>query len=242
MSIGRCFGVGVGPGDPELMTVKAVRVVETCPVIAYFCAARRESNARRVVQHHLRPEHTEMRLVYPVTTETVPPGTYETLLVDFYDESAKRLAEVLDEGNDVAVLCEGDPFFFGSYMYLHNRLSGPYATEVVPGVSSPLAGAAVIGAPLACRNEVFSVLSGVLDADELAVRIAAADSVVVMKVGRNLEKVRTAVTRAGVLDRAIYVEWATMPNERVLPLADADPATAPYFSMVVIPSVVAPRR
>src|SRR5260370_42401373 len=109
MSIGRCFGVGVGPGDPELMTVKAVRVIDTCPVIAYFCAARRESNARRVVQHLLRPEHTEMRLVYPVTTETVPPGTYETLLVDFYDESAKRLAEGLDGGKDVAALGGGAP-------------------------------------------------------------------------------------------------------------------------------------
>jgi precorrin-2/cobalt-factor-2 C20-methyltransferase len=149
---------------------------------------------------------------------------------------------VLDDGMDVAVLCEGDPFFFGSYMYLHTRLSDRYATEVVPGVSSALAGAAVLGAPLACRNEVFTVLSGVLDGNELAARIEAADAVVVMKVGRNLEKVRAAVARSGALDRAYYIEWATLPDERAMPLADADPVGAPYFSMVVIPSAAAAQR
>ena len=239
---GRCYGVGVGPGDPELMTVKATRVLAACPVVAYFRATTRESNARRVVQQHLGSEHREMELVYPVTTEAVAPEVYETLLGDFYDQSAKRIAEVLDGGVDVAVLCEGDPFFFGSYMYLHNRLSDDYVTEVVPGVSSVLAGAAVLGAPLTARNEVFTVLSGVLPVDELATRIAEADSVVVMKVGRNLEKVRDAVTRSGKLDRAHYVERATMADERVMPLVEADPATAPYFSMVVIPSAAAPLR
>jgi precorrin-2/cobalt-factor-2 C20-methyltransferase len=232
----------VGPGDPELLTVKAVRVLDQCSVVAYFCATRRESNARRVVQEHLRPDHTEMRLVYPVTTESVAPATYETLLADFYDESAKRVAEVLDAGVDVAVLCEGDPLFFGSYMYLHSRLRDAYASEVVPGVSSAFAGAAVLGAPLASRNEVFSVLSGVLPRDELVAGISAADAVVVMKVGRNLEKVRDAVALAGVLDRASYVEWATTPRQRMMPLADADGSTAPYFSMVVIPSAGALRR
>ncbi len=239
---GRCYGVGVGPGDPELLTVKAVRLLEQCPVVAYFCAARKESNARRVVEQHLRPEHTEMQLVYPVTTEPVPPAEYENLLVDFYDESAKRLAEVLDGGDDVAVLCEGDPFFFGSYMYVHSRLSARYDTEVVPGVSSALAGAAVLGTPLASRNEVFVVLSGVLPSAELEAQLTAADAAVIMKVGRNLEKVRAAVTRAGLLDRAHYVERATMTDQRTMPLAEADAETAPYFSMVVVPSAAAPHR
>jgi len=242
MSPGRCYGVGVGPGDPELLTVKALRLLESCPVVAYFCAARRESNARRVVQHHLRPEHTELKLVYPVTTEAVAPSTYETLLADFYDQSAKRVAEILDEGVDVAVLCEGDPFFFGSYMYLHHRLCDRYPSEVVPGVSSALAGAAVLGSPLASRNERFAVLSGVLPVPELAAGLAAADSAVILKVGRNLDTVREAVRRAGLLDRASYLEWATLPNQRVLPLADVDGTDAPYFSMVVIPGVAAARR
>jgi len=239
---GRCFGVGVGPGDPELLTLKAARIIGECRVVAYFQATKRQSNARRVVHDLLRPDQTEMPLVYPVTTEAVAPDVYETLLVDFYDESAKRLAEILDGGGDVAVLCEGDPFFYGSFMYLYSRLSPRYSPEVVPGVSSALAGAAVLGAPLAARDEAFVVLSGVLTADELTSRLAAVDTAVVMKVGRNLEKVRTAVTRAGLLDRAFYVEWATLPQQRTMPLANADPSSAPYFSMVVVPSATATRR
>jgi precorrin-2/cobalt-factor-2 C20-methyltransferase len=239
---GRLYGVGVGPGDPDLLTVKAARVVSSCPVVAYFRASKRASNARRVVEDQLTPAQTELPLVYPVTTEPIAPALYDTLLIDFYDTSAKRIAERLDEGADVAVLCEGDPFFFGSYTYLHQRLADRYATEVVPGVSSALAGAAALRRPLTARNDVFTVLSGVLPADELATRIADADAAVVMKVGRNLERVRDAVRRAGRLERAFYVERATMPGERLLPLVNADPASAPYFSLVVIPSVAATQR
>jgi precorrin-2/cobalt-factor-2 C20-methyltransferase len=242
MTAGRCFGVGVGPGDPELMTVKAVRALERCPVVAYFRASGRESNARRVAEQHLGPGHAELPLVYPVTTEAVPPDRYETLIADFYDESAKRVAELLDSGLDVAVLCEGDPLFFGSYMYLHSRLSEQYECEVIPGVSSVSAGAAALGAPLAARNEIFTVLSGVLSVEELEAAMIAADAVVVMKVGRNLEKVRIAVARAGLLERASYIEWATCAKQRVMALVDADAATAPYFSIVVIPGVRARQR
>jgi precorrin-2/cobalt-factor-2 C20-methyltransferase len=241
---GHLYGVGVGPGDPELLTVKAARLIDEAPVVAWFAAVGRESNARRVVADRLDDGHEELRLEYPVTTEALPSDvSYETLLIDFYDESAKRIAEVLDEGTDVAIVCEGDPFFYGSYMYLHTRLAGEHPTEVVPGVSSVVAGAARMGAPLACRDEVLSILSGVLPADELERRLREADAAVVMKVGRNLAKVRAAVEAAGLLDRATYVERATMAEERCCPLAEADPsATPPYFSLVVIPSALAPTR
>jgi len=242
MGAGRCFGVGVGPGDPELLTLKAARLLDECAAIAYFRAVKRESNARRIVAQHLDRGQIELPLVYPVTTEAVAPDLYETLLVDFYDESAKRVAEVLDDGCDVAVLCEGDPFFFGSYMYLHHRLSSRYEVQVVPGVSSAVAGAAAIGIPLGARNEVLTVLSGVLPVHELAQRIANADTAVILKVGRNLERVRDAVTKAGCLDRAYYVERATMDGERVAPLAEVGVDGAPYFSMVVVPSMLAFRR
>jgi len=238
---GRCYGVGVGPGDPELLTLKAARILDACPVVAYFRATRRESNARRVVQDLLRSDHVELPLVYPVTTEAVPADEYETLLVDFYDESAKRVAERLDGGDDVAVLCEGDPLFFGSYMYLHHRLASEYDTEVVPGVSSVLAGGAALAMPLAARNETFTVLSGVLPVHELTARLRHADCAVILKVGRNLAAVRAAVAAAGKLDRAQYVEWASMPAERRMPLAVTDGIRAPYFSMVVIPSAAAQR-
>ena len=244
---GRCIGVGVGPGDPELITVKALRAIQAAPVVAYFVAAKRTSNARGVVEAELDRDHgrdrrRELCLTYPVTTEMPAGGAYETLMADFYDASAKQIAEVLDAGDDVAVLCEGDPFFYGSFMYLHNRLHDRYEVEVIPGVPAMLAGSAALGAPLVCLNEVVSVLSGVLPVDELERRLRAADAVVVMKLGRNLAKVRDAVERAGLLDRAHYVERVTMASERLLPFADVDPSTAPYFSMVIIPSATAPKR
>ncbi len=240
---GHLFGLGVGPGDPELITVKSLRVLQSCPVVAYFAAAKRESNARRVVSGYLSSDQCELRLTYPITTEAVPHGrTYDGMLAEFYDASAQQVAEVLDRGCDVAVLCEGDPFFYGSYMYLHSRLAHRYPTEVVPGVTSILAGAAVIGEPLVSRDEELTVLSGVLPIDELEARLRRSDAAVVMKLGRNLAKVRTAIERAGLLGRAHYVERATTADQRILPLAEVDAATVPYFSLVVIPSDTARSR
>jgi precorrin-2/cobalt-factor-2 C20-methyltransferase len=243
MTPGRCYGVGVGPGDPDLLTVKALRIVQTAPVVAYFAAVRRPSNARTVVEHLLDGSQVELRLTYPVTTEVLPEGvSYETLLSDFYDTSAKQVRERLDAGDDVAVLCEGDPLLHGSFMYMLTRLAPEYDTEVVPGVASMLAGAAAVAAPLVCRDETLSVISGVLPGDELVARLRSADAAVIMKVGRNLASVRDAVIRAELLERAWYVERATMSGEVVLPLSEVDGRQAPYFSMVVIPSATAPTR
>jgi len=239
---GRLWGIGVGPGDPELVTVKAHRLIQGSGAVAWFAAIGRPSNARATVASALRQGQRELALYYPVTTEVAAGGSYERLLSGFYDEAADRIAAVLDEGVDVAVLCEGDPFFYGSYMYLHNRLASRYRSEVVPGVPSILAGAAVLGSPLVCRNEVLAVLSGVSPGEELTRRLSEADAAVVMKLGRNLEKVRASVEAAGLLNRAWYVERATMPEQRILPLANADAARAPYFSIVIIPSAEAPTR
>ena len=241
---GTCYGVGVGPGDPELITVKTLRVLQSSSVVAYFSAVGRSSNARRIVDRYLSPEQAELHLVYPVTTEDLPAGvSYEELLIRFYDAVAEQIRDVLDAGTDVAVLCEGDPFFHGSYMYLHNRLSGSHRTEVVPGVSSILAASAVTGAPLVCRDEVLTVLSAALPTPELSERLRGSDAAVIMKVGRRMPSVHRAVANAGLLDRAWYVERATMTDQRVAPLADVDPsAPAPYFSLVVVPSAEAPGR
>jgi precorrin-2/cobalt-factor-2 C20-methyltransferase len=240
---GRLWGLGVGPGDPELVTLKAHRLMREADVVAWFAAAGKPSNARRIVETHLRTGQDELPLIYPVTTETLPEGVlYSDLLTTFYDQSAKCIAERLDDGRDVAVLCEGDPFFYGSYMYLHNRLAGRYEQQVVPGVPGMLGAAAVLGTPLVCLNEMLTVLSGVMPADELHRRLCHTEAAVIMKLGRHLTKVRDCVTRAGLLERAWYVERATMAAERVLPLVEAEPERAPYFSMVVIPSATAIQR
>jgi precorrin-2 C20-methyltransferase/precorrin-3B C17-methyltransferase len=242
---GRLYGVGVGPGDPELVTMKALRIVQASPVIAYHAARHGRSNARAVVAAHLTDAQIEVPLIYPITTETLatvePEGGYEAAMVAFYDRSADALAAHLDAGRDVAVLCEGDPFFYGSYMYLHDRLAHRYETDVIPGVPSVLAGAARLGTPLVRRDTELTVLPGTLPESVLAARLADGNAYAIMKLGRTFGKVRRALERANVLGRASYIERATMDRERIMPVADVDPETVPYFSLVLVPGAgVAP--
>lgn len=238
---GRLLGLGVGPGDPELITLKALRLLQSAPVVAYFVAkakhhAGQGGNAFGIIEQHLGEAQERLPLVYPVTTEKLePPLTYESVISDFYDTAAEQLARHLDAGRDVAVICEGDPFFYGSYMYLHDRLAERYPAEVVPGVCSMLGSAAVLGVPLVYRNQSLSVLSGVLPEDELMQRLASADAAVVMKLGRNFDKVRRVLRELGRDGDAHYVERATMQEQRIVPLDEVDPMASPYFSMVVIP-------
>jgi precorrin-2 C20-methyltransferase / precorrin-3B C17-methyltransferase len=242
VSPGRLFGVGVGPGDPELVTVKARRIIEAADVIAYPIARRRRGVARQVVAPYLHEGHIEVALTYPVTTEeTEHPGGYEGALRAFYDASAATLAAHLDAGRDVAVLCEGDPFFYGSYMYLHERLAHRYETEVVPGVTSFSAAAAAAGTPLARRDDVLTVLPGTLPSDVLAARLQTSDAAVVLKLGRTFGAVREAAERAGVADRAIYVERASSQQERTAPLRAVD-GEVPYMSLVLVPTAVRGER
>ncbi|WP_426810405.1 precorrin-2 C(20)-methyltransferase [Pseudomonas sp. WOUb67] len=233
---GRLLGLGVGPGDPELITLKALRLLREAPVVGYFVAKGKRGNAFGIIEAHLQAEQTLLPLVYPVTTEALPaPLSYEQVISDFYDEASVQVAEHLDAGRDVAVICEGDPFFYGSYMYLHDRLAQRYDAEVIPGVCSMLGGASVLGAPLVYRNQSLSVLSGVLPADELKRRLADADAAVIMKLGRNFPKVRDVLAELGLDGRALYVERATMANQKIVPLDQVDPQSSPYFSLIIVP-------
>ncbi|WP_430783586.1 precorrin-2 C(20)-methyltransferase [Actinoplanes sp. G11-F43] len=237
---GRLYGVGLGPGDPELVTVKAARLIGSADVIAYHAARHGRSNARAIAAGYLRAGQIEEALIYPVTTETTDhPGGYQGAIDEFYAESAARLAAHLDAGRDVVVLAEGDPFFYGSYMHMHKRLAGRYEATVVPGVTSVSAASAVLGRPLMERDEVLTVLPGTLDPKDLAARLAGTDSAAVMKLGRTFEGVRDALEQAGRLDAAWYVERATTGRERSMPLREVDPATVPYFSLALLPSPAA---
>lgn len=233
---GRLLGLGVGPGDPELLTVKALRLLREAPVVACLAAKGRKGNAYSIIEGYLRPEQEILQLTYPVTTEHLPPPlSYEQIISDFYDEAARTIARQLDAGRDVAVICEGDPFFYGSFMYLHDRLAETYPTEVVPGVCSIVACATAVGAPLVYRNQSLSVLSGVLPEAELEARLANIEAAAIMKLGTNFEKVRRVIQKLGYGARARYIERATMANQRTLPLAEIDAQTVPYFSMILIP-------
>lgn len=239
---GRLFGVGVGPGDPDLMTIAARRTIEACPVVAHFAARRRPGNAWTVIEGIVTAEQEVLRLEYPVTTEAMERADYEQAICDFYDASNERIAAVLDRGDDVAVVCEGDPFFYGSYMYVHEVLAPRYETTVIPGVTSFSAASAAAGVPLVSMNESLTILPGVLPDEQLKAALASVEAAVVMKVGRNLEHVRDAARSTGLDGRAIYVERASCPEERVLPLGDTDDVTAPYFSLVLVPGQGIRRR
>jgi nicotinate-nucleotide--dimethylbenzimidazole phosphoribosyltransferase len=233
---GRLYGVGVGPGDPELVTVKARRVIGEVDVVAYPTARHGRSLARSIAEPYIATGVIELAMTYPVTTEeTDHPGGYEAALSDFYDRCACELAGHLDAGRSVAVLCEGDPFFYGSFMYLHDRLAGDYATEVVPGVTSPSAAAAATGTPLARRDEVLTILPGTLPTDELAARLAGTDAAVVLKLGRTLPSVREAIERAGLADRSLVVERASDVRERWNGLRKVD-WEVPYMSLLLVGS------
>lgn len=230
------YGVGVGPGDPDLLTLKAARVLQAVPVVAWFAKRGNPSNARASAAAWLRPEQTELPLLYPVTTEIpLHAPEYAAQIGAFFDASAAAVAAHLDAGRDVAVLSEGDPLFYGSYMHIHCRLAARYPTEVIPGITSLSGAWSAAGLPIAQGDDWLSVLPGTLPEEELARRLSMTDAAVIMKVGRNLPRIRRALAAAGRLDRALYVERATMKTARTVPLAERGEEPAPYFSLVLVP-------
>lgn len=233
---GRLIGVGVGPGDPELMTFKAGRALAEADVVAHFAKAGNASNARRIVNGHVRKGVEELALLYPVTTE-LPRHCeeYGKAIREFYDNSAAAVARHLDAGRTVAILSEGDPLFYGSYMHLHVRLAQRYRAEIVPGVTAMSGCWSLAGAPIAQGDDVFVVLPATLSEAELERRFADADAAVVMKLGRHLEKVRRVLARTGRLSRAIYVERGTTAEAATMRLEDKRDNDAPYFSVVLVP-------
>jgi precorrin-2/cobalt-factor-2 C20-methyltransferase len=233
---GKLIGVGVGPGDPELMTLKALRALKSADVVAHFAKAGNASRARAIAADHLAPGVTELPLRYPVTTELPRSGAaYCNRIKEFFDASAAEVAAHLDAGRTVAVVCEGDPLFYGSYMHLHARLASRYATEIVAGVTGMSGCWSAAGTPIAQGNDVFSVLPATLPETELARRLADADAAVIMKLGRNLAKVRRALDHANRLERAIYVERGTMADAVLMPLFAKRDDDAPYFAVVLVP-------
>jgi precorrin-2/cobalt-factor-2 C20-methyltransferase len=235
---GRLYGIGLGPGDPELLTVKAVRIVQSAPVIAYFAKAGRRGNARKIVDCWMPSPCVELPLFYPVTTEIAfDHPEYVKQLSTFYESGAKAIAAHLREGRDVALLCEGDPLFYGSFVHLFARLKEDFAVTIVPGVTGMSGAWAAAQTPVAWGDDVLVVLPGTLPQAALVTRLADCNGAIIMKIGRNLAKVRDALACAGLIERAIYIERATMENEIVLPLAQKRDDLAPYFALIVVPGL-----
>jgi precorrin-2 C20-methyltransferase/precorrin-3B C17-methyltransferase len=236
MTDGTLYGVGLGPGDPELVTVKAARLIGAADVVAYHCARHGRSVARSIAEPYLRGGQVEERLVYPVTTEaTGHPGGYEGAMEEFYAAAAARLTAHLAAGRDVVLLAEGDPLFYSSYMHMHKRISGRFAAVIVPGVTSVSAASAALAMPLVEGDDVLTVLPGTLGRDELTERLRGTGAAAVMKIGRSYPGVRSALKEAGRLEQAYYVERASAgPRQAIERAADVDPSTVPYMSLVII--------
>src|SRR3954451_5631941 len=236
---GKLWAVGIGPGDSELVTLKAARVIGAADVVAFHCARHGRSVALAVAEPYLRDGQIHERLMYPVTTETADhPAGYRGALDDFYTRAAEVLAGHLRAGRSVALLAEGDPLFYSSYMHMHKRLAHEFDTEIIPGVTSVSASAMAVGGPLVEGEETLTVLPGTMPADELVRRLRDSDAVAIMKLGRTFPKVLAALEAAGMADRAWYVERASTPTQRVMPVRDVDPLTVPYFSMVIVPGLL----
>jgi precorrin-2/cobalt-factor-2 C20-methyltransferase len=241
-SAGTLFTIGMGPGDPELLTLKAVRILGAAPVVAYFAKRGRTGHARSIAGTHINPDAIELRFEYPFTTEiSVEDPSYLKRISIFYEAAATAIAAHLDDNRNVALLCEGDPFFYGSAMYLFDRLGGSYRNEVIPGITGMSGCWTRAQLPFTHGDDVLTVLPGTLDEAGLTAALLRCDAAVIMKVGRNLAKIRRAVGLAGLAERAVYVERGTMQGERILKLNELTDATAPYFSMVLIPGRQRPR-
>lgn len=235
MTAARFYGIGLGPGDPELITRKAARIIGAADVIAYHAGVNKQSYARTIAADLIPVDAIEEELRYPLTTGTTDhPGGYAGALAEFYEESSARLAAHLDAGRTVALLAEGDPLFYGSFMYMHDRLSARFATEIIPGIPAFTAATAAIASPLVRQTDVLTVLPGTLPEAELARRLADTDGAIIMKLGRTFPAVRRALAAAGRLDHAMYIERASHPQQRWLPVADVDESTVPYLSLIVV--------
>ncbi len=232
--MGRIICTGLGPGDPDLMSVKSDRLIRAASHVAYFRKAGRAGQARRIVEGMLAADVTEYAMEYPVTTEMpFDSPEYNQALAQFYDAWADRLAR-LAQTEEVIVLCEGDPFFYGSFMHLHTRLQGRAKVEVIAGITGMTGCWNAIGAPFTWGDDVLSVLMATLTEQDLITHMARSDAMVVMKTGRNLPKVRSALRAVGRLDDAWLVERGTMPTQRIARLVDVDAEDCPYFAIVLV--------
>ena len=233
MSKGKVICAGLGPGDPDLMSVRSHRMISGARHIAYFRKAGRKGQARAIVEGMLAEGVTEHAMEYPVTTEIhFSDPEYNRVLAAFYDQWADTLAEIA-QTEDVVVLCEGDPFLYGSYMHLYTRLQGRAEQEIIPGITGMSGCWTASGQPITWGDDVLTVAMATLGEDELAKRAAETDALVVMKIGRNLPKLRRALERAGRADDAWLVERGTMPGQTVQKLSEIE-GEVPYFSIVLV--------
>ncbi len=224
---GTLYGIGLGPGNSELITVKAWRLLSTVEVIAYPKPPGGDSFARKTAAPFIPEDTEEIALTIPMARDRGPAQTA-------YDEAAKTIAAQLQNGKHVAFICNGDPFLYSTFMYLHERLKERFEIEIIPGVTSLTAAAAATRRPLAARNEIFKVLPAPLDDEILKREITSADSIIINKVGRHFGRIRALITDMGLVPNTQVVENASTEFEVARPLSQIAEDDMPYFSTMII--------
>ena len=225
--IGKIFGIGVGPGDPDLITVKALKILRKADLIAYPAPENGDSLARSIAATHFPKDCAELVIKTPMLTDRFPA-------FEVYERASKKISKAANDGKNVVILCEGDPFFYGSFMYLFSRLRTNHMVEVIPGVSSMMACSAVLESPLASRNDVLTVLPATLTDDELEEKMKLSDSIVIIKIGRHFPRIKALLKKTGLIQNAQYIERATMQNEKIIDIEKVDETITPYFSMILL--------
>jgi len=238
VTLGTLHGIGLGPGDPELVTVKALKLIQSLPVLAYFSKKDGTGHARSIAAAWMVSGTEELALRYPITTEIhFTENGYVARLKAFYEQAADDIASRLSAGQDVGLLCEGDPMFYGSFMHIFMRLKERFKVCVTAGVSGMSGCSAAAAQPMTWGDDVLTVLPATLSYEDLSQRLAQTDAAVIMKLGANFVKVRQALLGAGLLERALYVEHGTTTAQRILPLAEKTDDIAPYFSLILVPGL-----
>lgn len=233
--IGTIYGVGLGPGSVDLMSVRADKLIKSCNFIAFFRKAGRPGHARQIVSEILPENVKEYAMEYPVTTEIpLSDPRYKKIMTSFYDECCRHIKSVIESGDDVCVLCEGDPFFYGSFMHIYERLRFEIPIEVVPAITGMSAAWTATGLPITWGDNILTILTGTLSQKDLVDKISTTDAAVIMKVGRNLNKIRAAITLAERENYAFIVEFAAMSNQSVCKLVEYTKEVAPYFSIIIL--------
>ncbi len=235
MSGGKIYGVGLGPGAADLMSVRADRLLRGARNVAFFRKAGRRGRAVKIAEGIVNPEAVQFPMEYPVTTE-IPfeDPAYNACLSAFYEGCATHLKSLAQAGEDVVVLCEGDPFFYGSFMHLHSSLHVTCEVEIVPAITGMSAAWTATGLPITWGDDVLTVLMGTMAEAELTTRMQTTDALVIMKIGRNLPTVRRALETAGLMERAWLVQFAAMEGQSVERLAETQADTVPYFSIILV--------
>ena len=233
--MGKIYGVGVGPGAVDLLSVRADKLVREAKYIAFFRKAGRAGHARQIASTLLSKDVIELAMEYPITTEiSLSDQRYSEVLSEFYKKYSNKIISLSQPGKDLVILCEGDPFFYGSFMHIYSRVKDKCPVEVVPAITGMSAAWTATDIPITWGDDILTVLMGTLDKTTLENQLQNTNAAIIMKIGHNLPKIKKALERTGRFYDAFIVEYAAMDKQTVQRLSDYNTENAPYFSIIIL--------